>query len=474
MVGMCDLPPELLIEILRWLDTSSNKEARLTCRQWAAAGPRCLSHRVYYAPRPDRINIFTSITENTTFAATFTELVYDARLFCRSVLDNLYYPKCYHQPGFPRFVGHGDKDIYHDPVNDELSLSSPPVDEKIKHCREQYALCLRHQTKILETGQDLDILCTAMKRLPNLRQISILDSFEDVADISPFISTRHQWYRRWSATQFTGMVEPAKLSDMRARHPWDFRGIQNLFKAVSLYAPKVQNLILGCELGNLSTMSYGRPNIREMMEDIVPRLSKLKVDCDPSTFEILDGQWRRDIASLVHKGQQLNEMSLNVGRSMTLNGKWPQLRVLELDSGHVDLPTLKAFSQFHANVLRELTLYDVELRGGHVWEDVAEEIGQYWKLDLLRLYCLAVNTTPQKNIHILRWLETIARNFMLRIPYDDLNMVNAEAAVINMVNTEMAVMAWHKQNYVPHPGFDTIIKSLSRHAKLETGEALGY
>ena len=467
MVGLCDLPSELLIEVLRELDTTSKKEARLTCRQWAGAGANCLSHRVYYAPRQDRINIFNSITENTTFAANFTELVYDARLFCHGVLEDRQY-RSYYQGSFPHSPDDDGKEFKFIPRTDgedylysarvgrhsRERASVPVTGGELRKSREKYALCLRHQASILGTGQDFDTLCMGMKRLPNLQQISILDSFEDAVDISPFISTQHQWYREWSAAQFTGIVEPSRLSDLRQNPFWDFRGIQNLCKAVSLYAPKVQNLIFGCELRNMSTARYSKPNIRGMMRSIVPRLRKFKVYCDTSYYEIVDEQWSKDIASLLYEGQQLNEMALYLDRSMTLKGKWPQLRVLEFSCGHLDLPILKGFSQFHADVLRELTLDYVELRGKHSWEEVAEEIGQYWKLNLLSLYCLIDGTDSKELVGDVRRLETIARGFMLRIPYDDLSMVK----------TEVAVVAWDKQNYVPSPEFGIVASSLSEYA----------
>ena len=465
MVGICDLPLELLIEVLRELDTTSKKKARLTCRQWAGAGANCLSHRVYYAPRQDRIDIFNSITENTTFAANFTELVYDARLFCHRVLEDPQY-RSYYQGGFPQSPDEGKEFKFISRMDEEYLWSAgvsryrwekanlPVIEGKLRKSREQYASCLRRQTSILGTGQDFDTLCMGMKRLPNLQKISILDSFEDAVDISPFNSTQHQWYREWSTAQFTGIVEPSKLTDLRQKRFWDFRGIQNLCKAVSLYAPKVQNLILGCELGNMSTARYSKPNVRGMMKNIVPRLRKFKVDCETSYYETVDEQWSKDIASLLYEGQQLNEMTIFLDRSMTLKGKWPQLRVLEFGWGHLDLPILKAFSQFHADVLRELTLDGVELRGKHSWEEVAEEIDQYWKLNLLSLYCLIDGTNSEGLVRGVRRLETIARSFMLRIPYDDLDMVK----------TEVAVIAWDKQNYVPSPEFDIIASSLSEYA----------
>ena len=410
MGGICDFPFELLIEIMRELDRDSNNAARLTCRRWGEAGAHCASHRVYYAPRPDRIDIFKSIPENTTFAASFTELIYDARLCHRGVLE-------------------GDDRVYR-----EERLQS----------REQYASCLRHQTSILETGQDLETLCMGMKRLPNLQQISILDYFPDVGDDLDL--TQHKWYRSWTSTQSISIAKPSEIDDSL----WDFRGIQNLFKAILLYAPKVKSLKIDWELGKMSTRSFSKPNMMQMVKNIIPRLRKLYVDCGEAYDDNIDKQWSKDIASLLNEGQQLNEMALCLDWSLTLTGKWPQLRVLEFQGGHLNFCTLKAFSQFHANVLRELTLGDVVLRGKHSWEEVAEELGQYWKLNRLSLLYLKNDPYYPGEIFVgLRQLKSIARSLMRRIPYDDLNMVNDKVTVI----------AWNKQNYVRDLDFRNCVSS---------------
>ena len=75
------LPVELHENILRRVPVPSLKRARLTCKQWAAVGARCLFRRVYFAPRQDVIEIFLEITGNRAFASNIEEMVYDARLF---------------------------------------------------------------------------------------------------------------------------------------------------------------------------------------------------------------------------------------------------------------------------------------------------------------------------------------------------------------------------------------------------------
>ncbi|KAL8790247.1 MAG: hypothetical protein Q9195_006470 [Heterodermia aff. obscurata] len=291
-----------------------------------------------------------------------------------------------------------------------------------------------------------------MKRLPNLQKISILDSFEDVVDISPFISTQHQWYRSWYTSHFTDTSTPLQWGETPRKHRWEFRGVENLFKAASLYAPKLQGLLLKHE--GFSTTIYDRPDVKAAMCEILPRLRKFGVDSDPYYGEDRGQQLGEFFASLLSESRQLNELSLCLDSSTTLKGKWPQLRVLEFSDGRLDLPTLKAFAQFHADVLREVSLHDIELAGNYSWEEVAEEIGQYWKLDLLSLSCMNDGNNSGTDIRGLTRLETIARSFMPRIPYDD----------INMVCTEVAIIIWHKQNYVPSPGFDSVVSSLSKYA----------
>ena len=78
---MNHIPNEILSEILQHLESDSLKNARLTCRRWASAGAGKLFKRVYFAPHEEIMDVFTDITSDPTFAASVTELVYDARLF---------------------------------------------------------------------------------------------------------------------------------------------------------------------------------------------------------------------------------------------------------------------------------------------------------------------------------------------------------------------------------------------------------
>ena len=89
------LPDELLIEILRCLDTPSLKEARLTCRRWRDAGAHGLFHRVYFAPRKDIMDIFGKVTSNPAFASNIKELVYDARLYWGHMTEYGMYARAY-------------------------------------------------------------------------------------------------------------------------------------------------------------------------------------------------------------------------------------------------------------------------------------------------------------------------------------------------------------------------------------------
>ena len=76
-----DIPNDILVKILQQLDSRSLKNARCTSRRFAAAGAISLFPRVYFAPHPDIMKVFTFITSKPLFAVGVTELIYDARLF---------------------------------------------------------------------------------------------------------------------------------------------------------------------------------------------------------------------------------------------------------------------------------------------------------------------------------------------------------------------------------------------------------
>ena len=410
MIGICDLPPELLVEVLRRLDISSIKEARLACRQWAETGAHCLPHRVYYAPRHDRIKVFNSISENTPFAANFTELVYDARMFHDAVLED-----------YRDYYYHKSEDMFH------------------KSC-ERYDSYLQLQNSFLDSGRDFDTLRMGLKRLPNLRQISVLVRFEDAVSLRPFIPTPHEWYCSWLLRKVKGVAQPSQLRELDRGSVWDCRGIENLFKAVASHAPKLHNLILDCEAEILSTTIYSEPKLTAPMKIILPRLRKVRTICAAMDFldeEEVITQRSRDITSLLYESQQLNETIFYLDRSFLLKGRWSRLRVLTLINGYPDLLNPRDFSQFYTGVLFELRLCNVRLRGVNSWEEVAEKLGRYWRLDLLLLTGLKDGTKPEQ-IDDLRRLESIARSFMVRISYEDLEVATNNRAVI----------AWHKQNQV--------------------------
>ena len=94
-ITLWKLPDELLIEVLRCLDTPSLKEARLTCRRWREAGAHSLFHRVYFTPCKAIMEIFGKITSNPAFASNIEELVYDARLYWGHMTEYANYARAY-------------------------------------------------------------------------------------------------------------------------------------------------------------------------------------------------------------------------------------------------------------------------------------------------------------------------------------------------------------------------------------------
>ncbi|KAG6986640.1 hypothetical protein G7Y79_00075g099120 [Physcia stellaris] len=453
VTDISSLPLELLIDSLRWLDVKSLKEARLTCRRWGEAGAHSLYHRLYFAPRKDVMKEFTEITNKPAFAANVTEVVYDARMFWSHAATRPAYDKAFFR-GFPsRYEENESSDEEMDDSDfDEWCRGSPSSHEGLAASHQRYASLLKEQTSIIASGQDLIALCAGMKQLPNVEWISILDKFRS-SDYSPFLWDYGEWswYHDRSNKSMEGIAKPARWRSARLtrneleNHPWDFKGIENLFQAVFLHAPNIKKFVVGCQMSNLSTEIFRQPAAVEAMSKIAPQLTMIKLDCTPSRDES-SPTWIEGLTRIFHQATKLNELFITLNRSLDYaqklfeNRKWPHLKILDLGDGEVDLDLLKAISHSHADVLRELRLRNNFLVGPKDWKEAAAELGKILKLDLVALSSMDVAIA-----------QATARWFMQRVPNSDLGMVGDGGFVV----------AWHKQNYTKMSGFIEIFDEYS-------------
>ena len=465
---MNDIPNEILSEILEHLESEPLKNARLTCRHWANAGAGKLFQRIYFAPHEEIMNVFTYITSDPTFAANITELVYDARLFWKFWT----HPYAYSEACIiaQNSLAWGDiHEGYETSMYDLLAVpgfgrsleaqDGPEARlEKVAESHGEYIERFKHQKETLDSGLDFEVLCQGLKKLPNLRMVSVFDcfcwptDFRDVHELMPY------WYELWSA-DIWGDILPPMSKDLCSRmvenieeeeaenivdNPLDgcvgdLRGIANCLKAVALHSTGMTHLHYGSQLSNLPFVTLNDITIATNLENIARNLTCLKLDISASR----NGQGERVVKAdveavsalgrILEQAQNLRSFSASSSAgyhaSQQISGKqvWPYLSLLELGELPMRVETLKNLCQQHKNTLRELRLRNIDLdieRGLETWNDVGkalEGILKLRKLSLLGLYSLAsMNHPGSPSPH--DWTLAFGHQVMGWIPKDMLGM----------------------------------------------------
>lgn len=277
------LPNEILIPILHQLDSPSLKNARQVCHRWAEAGAGGLFKRIYFAPHHKVMELFTNITSVPAFAKTVTELVYDIRMFW----------SFWEQPRAHEiaFIEAGAVQEYNDRYSTDnghldivattarrLAMEGAPVSLQATETKslERYSELLAQQEAILDQGLDYKSLCQGLKKLPNLKALSVLRDFDKDGDWTLLHDPPGLWYERWAADIWKDTVSPTSwsdcyemevededvdgddddpfdyaLEDLLVNFPWDWRGFSNCMKAVALHSNGLEHLHLGSQVSKL-------------------------------------------------------------------------------------------------------------------------------------------------------------------------------------------------------------------------------
>lgn len=213
-----DLPNEVLTKILRQLDHESLQKARLVSHRWAKAGARGLFHRVYFAPHQDIMDVFNYITSDPAFASGVTELVYDARLFWRCLLDWDVHRDIYRRNWTALDERDYDKDtdtfVKLVGFFGQIRLEDGPgaYDAQAKKSWERYKLLFAQQEAILNNGHDFSSLHCGLQKLPKLKTVSILQAFPRLENRARFDRNLSPWYERTSPSPWRDTLEPTSWS----------------------------------------------------------------------------------------------------------------------------------------------------------------------------------------------------------------------------------------------------------------------
>ena len=99
MTAAMNLPSELVLEFLQYLDKSDLKNSRLVCKLWSGCASECLFSKVFFSPHHLDIQTFVSITEDPRLSKCVKELEYDAIHFSPDIKMSEYFRKLWYQTG---------------------------------------------------------------------------------------------------------------------------------------------------------------------------------------------------------------------------------------------------------------------------------------------------------------------------------------------------------------------------------------
>ena len=352
------LPAETLAECLRLLPIDVAKSARLVCRRWSDSIARWLFHRVYFRPHPDIMKTFEQITSNPLYAVGITELVYDARVF--------------------------------------LSVSYlTGVKEK------QNNRLFREQQDILDQAVDLQHLISGLERLPNLKSVQVLEKFGSyVTCISTGKRDNFRQYNNWCQRLWKTLDESvnpsASIITRGATQPWNARGVENLFQALTMRRPQLLHLCCGGEHSGLPLKLLDAGISSTLFHHLAPSLTCLSVVDEESWSVSEDSQHLQLPAKSIMHAQKLKFLSLNmwnmagIDLGTVLSGAlWPNLSSLTLWQLHFLPESLIALCYSHKDTLQQLALNAFRLKSSDKmksWEDVCQELGSFLRLHYIRIF----------------------------------------------------------------------------------------
>ncbi|KAL7902725.1 hypothetical protein HDV64DRAFT_240990, partial [Trichoderma sp. TUCIM 5745] len=184
------LPPELIEEIVSFLDNASIKNLRLTCRHFSAIKLRI--NRVFLSANPLNIRVLRSIADHDEYRQGIVELIYDdARLYHSradqgdnallrdiSIID-------YDGPETTLEWFHAERDVnLHELGNRQtLEESSRPKDFKVhrqvhaelslEESWTYYQELLRQQDDVIARGADIEAFRYALQQFPALQTVTV-------------------------------------------------------------------------------------------------------------------------------------------------------------------------------------------------------------------------------------------------------------------------------------------------------------
>ena len=426
--------------------------------------------RVYFAPRQAWIKEFTSIAANPNFVGNVQEVIYDGRLFLPELGNFASYWSAFCSRAMEEF------DLYQDHARNSLddwhshyaikayqnsiwnvdSIGGGRYLERVigNDCREfymnvanslvRYVRHLDRQENILRQGRDFQALCEGLKSFRNISKVSALVDFEHFSNYMPprnesqdDCTDSHVWYNTRSESEFGLTVPPSRWcrrpqsqdggeQDQDEHIKWDVRGVQNLFRALSMNCPNLKELHIGswCYKAPLTIFQLSDTDI-EKARTMFRCLTTLQFH--PYVTKSDDGveylRQRHCLELSLQEAKELRFLSSsrcfleddsegsNAGGdnsalnqqpdfAMLLGQVWSHLTDLTLTGACVTKRDMISLVRVHRVTLRTLRLEEISLLDEATWEDLGLETGKILRLHAVSVYGLVdcTGTFP-------RWLD---------------------------------------------------------------------
>ena len=284
---------------------------------------------------------FAEISKIPLFAAGIEELVYDARLFWRHLLDGNIYKIAHrrYQDPHPEEADtyrYAERRHLADWASDQANGDQYELRQRhhaeLLRSRDRYYEVHHEQQAILDEGQDYETLCAGLQSLSNVDKITISETFALPRDVMDHARIDRTWPdslmerlagdsippKAWESSHY-GCISYQHQGITRGLR-WDCQHVVNLLRAAAVHCPKLKELRLGYLDSPMSLEIFAESRGLESARELMHHLEVLELRCSSSLSMQSEGvdQCVSNLVSLVQGARSLWRFSLSLDVDSTL------------------------------------------------------------------------------------------------------------------------------------------------------------
>ena len=195
-----DLPNEILLDILRWLEKPDLKSVRQANKAWSICAADLLFEKIYVSPHEYNLDIFTEWCANPVLARCVKTLEYDAAYFSPYMTSRTYLDRLLFETSL--FI-EGQGQTFHsrdDEIKQFVDMACGACDgqtEALAACANfkflkdgltGYDMMAKSQAELLHNGYFQETLATGLRRLYHLEAVILNDCWPKI-ECSPIGSS---------------------------------------------------------------------------------------------------------------------------------------------------------------------------------------------------------------------------------------------------------------------------------------------